>query len=104
MITATSTTYYTEISVALSAAAVISDGVTTPQQLITVPAATSYFVRAPLVAIANLATGTVLGIARYIRSQSSSTNLTFSFVGVGAAVVAGNYSFSVIMMDTASSF
>lgn len=77
--------------------------ITGPQQFnIAVPE--GYFVGAPEFAIANLASGRILGVARYLRSESSATSLRFSFVSIGGPIVAGNYAFSVMASDRASSF
>lgn len=100
----TPTTFCAAVTVSLIGTPLSDGKATTASQNFNVPVPAGYFVAVPEVATASLNTGTILGIARYVRGESTATNLKFAFVGVGADIPAGNFSFSVIAMDKASSF
>lgn len=91
------------VPVTLAGDALGSNYVTTGQKF-TVAVPAGYFLAAPEVAIASLATGSLLGLARYVKGESSSTSLVFSFVSIGSAVIAGSYNFSIVATDKTSAF
>lgn len=99
----TPTTYSATVDVSLVESPMGENKVTGPQPF-TVNIPSGHFLSAPEVAIANLATGRVMGVARYIKGESTATSLKFSFVSIGSPVTGGKYAFSVIASDKNSSF
>lgn len=97
-------TFSSTTNITLAADALTSGNVVTTGQKFTVPVPSGYFIAAPEVAVATLATGSYMGICRYVKGESSATSLVFSFVGVGSAVTAGSCAFSIFASDRPSSF
>lgn len=92
------------VSVTLSETPLTSGGVVTQGQTFYVPLPTGVFTGAPTIAVATLATGSTMGVARYVRGESSSTALVFNYVGVGSPIAAGSYNFSIMAVDNDSAF
>lgn len=100
----TPTTFSASVDVTLTADALTSGNVVTTGQKFNITVPSGFFVAAPELANATLATGSYMGICRYVKGESTATKLVFSFVGIGSAVAAGTCSFSVIATDRQSSF
>lgn len=95
--------YHGIAGVNLNAQSIVSNNITHPQTfLVEVP--DGYFIEAPETATATLATGRILGITRYLKSESTATTLAFSFVSIGNDIIEGVYNFNIIAMDRNSSF